>query len=105
MHILIDPLPPQKKPFFSVFRIRIWSDLYHLAGSGSTSGNVDPASKKNRNKLKLKINQNYKNIFIFLNHLFCLIHMNNKLINYKQTKNIVMIYHTFYRKQLEFVRF
>ena len=26
----------------AVFRIRIQLDLYHLAGSGSTSGNVDP---------------------------------------------------------------
>ena len=37
----------------SVFRIRIRSDLYHLAGFGSASGNVDPdpGSKKNRDKL------------------------------------------------------
>ena len=33
---------------FSVFRIRIRSDPYHLAGSGSVSGNVDldPGTKK-----------------------------------------------------------
>ena len=39
----------------SVFRIRVRSDLYHLAGSvsGTTSGNVDPdpGNKKNRDKL------------------------------------------------------
>ena len=35
--------------FFSVFRIRIRSDPYHLVGSGSVSGNVDmdPGSAKN----------------------------------------------------------
>ena len=37
--------------FFTQIRIRL--DPYHLAGSGSTSGNVDPdpGSKKNRDKL------------------------------------------------------
>ena len=49
----------------SVFRIRIriQSDPYHWAGSGSTSGNVDldPGTKKNR-ETRIQINQNYKNI-------------------------------------------
>jgi len=46
--------------FESVFRIRIRirirSDPYHLAGSGSASGNVDldPGTKKNRDKLAYK---------------------------------------------------
>ena len=37
-------------------RIRIWSDSYHWAGSGSTKGNVDldPGTKKNRDKLAYK---------------------------------------------------
>ena len=39
-----------------VFRIRIRLDPCHLAGSGSTSGNVDldPGSKINRDKLTYK---------------------------------------------------
>ena len=42
--------------FMAVFRIRIRSDPYHWAGSGSTSGNVDldPGTKKNRDKLAYK---------------------------------------------------
>ena len=42
--------------FLSVFRIRIRLDPYYLAGSGSTSWNVDPdpGSKKNRDKLTYK---------------------------------------------------
>ena len=40
----------------TVFRIRIRSDPDHLAGSGSASGNVDldPGTKKNRDKLAYK---------------------------------------------------
>ena len=40
----------------SVFRLRIRLDSYHLAGTGSTSENVDsdPCSKKNRDKLTYK---------------------------------------------------
>ena len=40
----------------AVFRIRIRLGQYHLTGSGSTSGNVDPGpgSKKNRDKLAFK---------------------------------------------------
>ena len=71
-----------------MFRIRIRSVPYHLAGSGSTSGNVDPdpGSKKIViNSHKIKINQNYKNTIFFLNNFFCLINMN--YINYKN--NIV----------------
>ena len=41
--------------FKPVFRIRIRSDPYHLAGSGSISGNVDP-DPGNTNKKKILIN-------------------------------------------------
>ena len=39
-----------------MFRIQIRSDPYHWAGSGSTKGNVDldPGTKKNRDKLAYK---------------------------------------------------
>ena len=62
-------------------------DPYHLAGSGSTSGNVDtdPGSQKKSCQTNTKINQNYKNIIFFLrNHLFYLVYVNNKLIIYKK---------------------
>ena len=45
--------------YLAVFRIRIRSDPYHLAGSGSASGNVDldPGTKKNRDILAYKSTQ------------------------------------------------
>ena len=51
-----------------MFRIR--SDPCNLAGSGFTSGNVDPnPGKKINRETHIKINQNYKNI-IKKNHYF-----------------------------------
>ena len=62
-----------KTLFLAVFRIRIRSDPYHLAGSGSgsASGNVDldPGTKKNRDKLAYKSTKIIKiYFFFFLNH-------------------------------------
>ena len=42
-----------KKPLKAMFRIRIRSDPYHLAGSGNVDTDPpdpDPGSKKNRDK-------------------------------------------------------
>ena len=52
-------------------------------------------------KIKQQINQNYKNIILFLrNHLFCLIYVNNKL-KITTTKNIVMSFIPFSEKYQE----
>ena len=85
------PLQNERSPthvikyYKAVFRIRIiWQD-------------PDPLKKmliriRVAKKTNIKINQNYKNIIFFLNHWFCLIYVNNKLIgkvSYNK-KNIVM---------------
>ena len=47
--------------------------VFHLAGSGSTSGNVNPDSRSQKKSWQtcIKLNQNYKNItFILRNHFF-----------------------------------
>ena len=42
----------------------------------------------------IKINQNYKNIiFFYRNHLFSLIYVNNKLVNYKEKKTSLSFIH------------
>ena len=61
VHILNEP----------VFRIRF--DPYHWAGSGTTSGNVDPdpGSKTSH----IQINQNFKNIIFFLKKSLILLNL------------------------------
>ena len=86
-----------------MFRIRIWLDPYHLAGSGSrsTSGNVDldPSSKNKSWLTNTKIHQNYKNIiFLLRNHLFCWIYVNNQVINYKKKKTSLWVLYIYRKK-------
>ena len=77
----------------AVFRIGIRSDPYHFAGSG------DPGSKRKSWLTRIKINLNM-NIIFFKEITYCLIHMNNKLINYHK-KNIVMSIISFTEKNYE----
>ena len=86
-----------------MFRIRIWLDPYHLAGSGSrsTSGNVDldPSSINKSWLTNTKIHQNYKNIiFLLRNHLFCWIYVNNQVINYKKKKTSLWVLYIYRKK-------
>ena len=79
----------------------VFSDLdpYHLAGSGSTSGNVDldPGTKKNRDKFAYKSTKIIKINFKKKKSLILLIYANNKL-KISTKKNIVMSFKPYIEK-------
>ena len=64
----IDNLRTEKVSYNAVFRIRIRSDPYHLAGSASGNVDLDPGSKKNRDKLAYKSTKIIKIYFFKRNH-------------------------------------
>ena len=75
----------------SVFRIRIRSDPYHLAGSGSASGNVDldSGTKKNRDKLAYESTKIIKILFFF-KEITNFVKYTRIISSKLQQKNIVM---------------